>query len=79
LNGLLNGNEGDMNIVRSVISLFLLLLLAISIAGWIWAGGLPATKMAGARFALAICGLSSVGSLALLWSAKRPEESCGGA
>lgn len=64
-----------MNLVRSVISLFLLVLLAVSVAGWLWAGGLPAPKMMGARLVLVLCGFSSVAALALLWCAKRPEES----
>ena len=63
-----------MNLIRSIISVFLLILLGLSIAGWIWAGGLPAAKMVGARLALALCGLASVGSLGLLWSA-RPDYS----
>ncbi len=59
-----------MNLVRSLISLFLLALLAVSIAGWIWAGGQPSPKLEGARVVLALCGLSSVGCLWLLWSVK---------
>ena len=62
-----------MNLVRSVISFFLVLLVAVSVAGWIWAGGLPQEKMMGARFVLAVCGLGSVGALSLLWTAKVPE------
>jgi hypothetical protein len=61
-----------MNLVRSVISIFLLVLLGLSIAGWIWAGGQPSPKMEGARVVLAICGVSAIGALGLLWSAKRP-------
>lgn len=60
-----------MNLIRSIISVFLMILLALSIAGWIWAGGQPSPKMEGARVALAICGLSSVGCLVLLWTAKQ--------
>ena len=61
-----------MNLVRSVISVFLLLLLGLSVAGWIWAGGQPSPKMEGARFVLTLCGLASIGCLGLLWSAKQP-------
>jgi len=64
-----------MNVIRSVISVFLVILLSLSIAGWIWAGGQPSPKLEGARVVLALCGLLSVGSLALLWSAKQPELS----
>jgi hypothetical protein len=59
-----------MNLVRSIISVFLLALLVLSIAGWIWAGGQPSPKLEGARFVLAICGISSVGAVALLWNVK---------
>jgi hypothetical protein len=61
-----------MNFIRSIISVFLLLLFAVSIAGWIWAGGQPSPRMEGARFVLALCGLSSVGALGLLWTARKP-------
>lgn len=66
-----------MNVVRSIISLFLLALLAVSVAGWMWAGGQPSPQKEGARFVLAICGLGSVGSLALLWSIKQPRGDVG--
>ena len=56
-----------MNLIRSIISVFLVALVGISIAGWIWAGGLPTEKMAGARAVLLIGGLASGGCLGLLW------------
>jgi len=56
-----------MNAVRSVISVFLLILLALAVAGFVWAGGQPSPKREGARVALTLCGLLSVGSMALLW------------
>jgi hypothetical protein len=59
-----------MNAIRSLISLFLVALLAVSVAGWIWAGGLPPPNMAGARAVLAMCGLSSLLGLGLIWTAK---------
>lgn len=59
-----------MNLVRCFLSVFLLALLAISIAGWVWAGGQPSPKREGARIVLTLCGLSSVGCLCLLWHAK---------
>jgi hypothetical protein len=62
-----------MNLVRSTISVFLLALLVLSIAGWIWSSGLPASKMEGARVVLAICAVASVGSLVLLWTAKQAQ------
>lgn len=59
-----------MNLIRSIISVFLVILFVLSVAGWIWAGGQPSPKLEGARLVLALCGLSSIGGLALLWSAK---------
>jgi 4-amino-4-deoxy-L-arabinose transferase-like glycosyltransferase len=59
-----------MNIVRSIISVFVIALAAVAIAGWLWAGGQPSPKMEGARVALGLCGLSSVVCLWLLWKEK---------
>ena len=61
-----------MNVVRSLMSVFLLILLALSVAGWNWAGGQPSPQAEGARFVLVLCGLTAVGSLWLLWTAKLP-------
>jgi hypothetical protein len=63
-----------MNAVRSVISIFLILLIGVSIAGWVWSGDLPAKGMMGARLVLAVCGLSAIGGLSLIWSARRPSQ-----
>ena len=59
-----------MNFVRMFLSVFLLLLLAVSISGWIWAGGQPSPTMYGARVVLVLCGLAASGCLWVLWSAK---------
>lgn len=59
-----------MNAIRTAISVFLVILLGLVVAGWIWAGTLPDAKMAGARAVLAACGLSAVGALALIWKEK---------
>jgi len=67
-----------MNIIRSVMSILLLALLALSVAGWNWAGGQPSPQSEGARVVLALCGLTSVCSLWLLWTAKTPAGSEGG-
>lgn len=56
-----------MNLIRSLMSLFLLLVLALTIAGWIWAGGLPEDKMNGARLALGLSGLAAMGAVVMLW------------
>lgn len=62
-----------MNIIRAVMSVFLLVLLGLSIAGWFWAGDQP-TRYAsvGARIAVVLCGLMAIGGMALIWSIKRP-------
>ena len=59
-----------MNLVRTFLSIFLVALFAISIAGWAWAGGQPSPQMEGARLVLTLCGLCSIGCLWLLWTAK---------
>lgn len=62
-----------MNFIRSVISFFLLILLGLTIAGWIWAGGLPAPNATGARVALGLCSLMAVGTMVILWTTKQPD------
>lgn len=59
-----------MNLVRSVISVFLVILLAVCTAGWIWAGNQPPEKLniSGARFVLALGALAGLGCLWLLWN-----------
>jgi predicted acyltransferase len=60
-----------MNAIRSAMSIFLVILFVLSVAGWKWSGGLPVEKMWGARFVLAMCCASAVGGLGLLWTAKQ--------
>ncbi|OYP31638.1 hypothetical protein [Rhodopirellula sp. MGV] len=59
-----------MNLIRSLISVFLVALFAVSIAGWFWAGEKPSANVVGSRVVLVLCGLLSVGCFSLLWSAK---------
>ncbi len=62
-----------MNLIRSVMSLFLLVVLGLAVAGWIWAGKQPTTYVCtGGRIAVTLCGLVAVGALGLIWSVKRP-------
>ena len=58
-----------MNLVRSAISVLLVILVAIVVAGWEWAGGRPSPAMEGARFALSLCALASLACLGVLWRA----------
>ena len=64
-------NQG-MNLVRFVISVFLAVLLALTVAGWVWAGKQPSPTLEGARIVLVLSGLSALGGLAVIWSAKPP-------
>jgi hypothetical protein len=61
-----------MNVVRSVISFFILVLIAVSVAGWIWAGGQPSPRaMMGSRVALAVSAVAGVVGLVAVW---RPQH-----
>jgi len=62
-----------MNAIRTVISVFLLILAGLAVAGWIWSSSLPVDKMWGARAVLGLCCAASLGALALLWSVKQPQ------
>jgi hypothetical protein len=62
-----------MNLIRSLISVFILVLFGLAIAGWNWAGSLPSPKLEGARAVLGICGVAAIGSLVLLWRVKQPQ------
>jgi hypothetical protein len=62
-----------MNLIRSAMSVFLLVVLGLVIAGWVWAGKQPTTYVStGGRGAVFLCGLVAVGALGLIWSVKRP-------
>lgn len=62
-----------MNLIRSLMTIFLLSVVAVSVAGWIWAGGQPSPKLEGARFVLALCILMGVGSMGILWTTKNSQ------
>lgn len=59
-----------MNAIRTVMSLFLVWVLALSVAGWVWAGRQPAATMEGARIVLALCMLIAAGGIGVIWSVK---------
>lgn len=59
-----------MNLVRSIISFFLLALLAMTVAGWIWAGEQPTRQMIGARASLVVCALCAISCIVVIWRAK---------
>jgi hypothetical protein len=57
-----------MNIVRTVISMFLLLLIGIAASGWLWAGrNLPAAQATGGRVVLTLCICAGIVGLVALW------------
>jgi hypothetical protein len=61
-----------MNVVRVAISFFILLVIAVSVSGWIWTGShQPAAQAAASRVVLSICVLTGLIGLRALWS-RRP-------
>jgi hypothetical protein len=67
-----------MNIIRIALSLFVGLLIVVSVAGWIWAGGhQPPGQLLAARVVLGLGILAGIGGLAAIWRA-RPLDSARG-
>jgi hypothetical protein len=57
-----------LNIVRIVISLFILVLIAVSAVGWIWTGShQPPSQSEASRVVLTLGALAGVAGLAALW------------
>jgi hypothetical protein len=57
-----------MNIIRIAISLFILVLLVISVAGWIWTGrNQPAPHASASHVVLTLGALAGVAGLVALW------------
>lgn len=63
-----------MNAVRSVMTVFMSIIVWLSFIGWRWAGSLPSPKLEAARTVLVLIGLAAVGGMWLIWSAK-PRQS----
>lgn len=63
-----------MNLIRTLMTIFLITVVGISIAGWIWAGDLPVAKLTGARVVLALCALMAAGAIAMIWHERTPEQ-----
>lgn len=59
-----------MNLIRSLMTLVMLIVFGISVAGWLWSSDLPSPKLEGARVALGLCAAMAVGTVALLWKEK---------
>jgi hypothetical protein len=64
-----------MNFVRTLISLFVAILIAVSVAGWIWTGNhQPAPQATASRVVLAIGILAGVVALATIWRSSPIQE-----
>ncbi len=61
-----------MNFIRTLISVFVVAVIGVCIAGQFWAGSadFTSTYRLGARVVLAICTVASIGCLWLLWREK---------
>jgi hypothetical protein len=61
-----------MTIVRLLISAFIVVLIVIAAAGWIWTGEhMPTDQMLWGRAALAGCVVAGVVGLAAVWKDRR--------
>jgi hypothetical protein len=59
------------NVVRIAISSFILVLTALSVMGWIWAGShQPPAQAVASRTVLGLCILAGVIGLTALWRAR---------
>lgn len=57
-----------MNVVRIAISLFILVVVAVAVTGWIWTGThQTAAQSAASRIVLSACILAGMAGLAALW------------
>lgn len=64
-----------MNVVRIAISLLVLLVVAISVVGWIWTGGhQPAAQSTASRVVLTLAILAGVIGLTAIWRATPAER-----
>ncbi len=61
-------------LVRTLASLFILVLIAIALLGWVWNGQhQPAAAMAWGRAALGGCIVAGVIGLVAIWTPRRAE------
>jgi len=57
-----------MNIIRIAMSLFVVVLIAVSVAGWIWTGAnQPPSQSVAARTVLGVGIVAGIAGLAALW------------
>jgi hypothetical protein len=56
------------NVIRLAISLFIVILIGVSVTGWIWAGNhQPPAQMAASRTVLTLCVAAGIVGLTALW------------
>lgn len=63
----LSSGAREIKVFRVAASLFMAALIALSVAGWIWNGSQPFPQQLGARAALALSVLASLGGLLAVW------------
>ena len=64
-----------MNVIRIAISFFILVVMALSVTGWIWTGShQTAAQSAASRVVLSLCVVAGVVGLAALWRNRRPKS-----
>lgn len=62
-----------MTVVRLAISVFIVLLIAVSVAGWVWTGGnQPPDQWVASRVVLALSALAGALGLVAIWRPERP-------
>jgi len=60
--------------IRVAISVFLVLVVVLSVMGWVWTGAnQPPADMAGARTVLLLGGLAGIGGVVVIWRPRRRE------
>jgi hypothetical protein len=63
-----------MNIIRLAISSFILIVIALAVAGWFWTGShQAASQSAASRTVLGLCVLAGIAGLAALWRSRQPK------
>jgi hypothetical protein len=56
-----------MNAVRGVMTLFLLVIVCLSIMGWRWSARLPSPKIEGARVVLVLTAAAACTGMVMIW------------
>jgi hypothetical protein len=61
----------DMNVIRLAISFFIVVVIALAIMGWVWAGEhQAASQSAASRTVLGLCVVAGIVGLAALWRSR---------